>query len=183
MRRFGDTDRFLDLLVTIRERCPHAGVRSNFIVGFPGETEEDLAELECFLTQARLDAIGIFGYSDEDGTEAADMDGKLPGDEISERAARLSALAEQLVTERALDRVGETVEVLVESLIDGESASEAGSGIRPAAEGRAAHQAPEVDGSTSLTELADSAVGALITARVIEAVGADLVAAPIGLPR
>ncbi|CAM5321785.1 tRNA-2-methylthio-N(6)-dimethylallyladenosine synthase [Streptomyces griseus] len=69
MRRFGDTDRFLELLDTIRNKAPEAGARSNFIVGFPGETEADLAELERFLTGARLDAIGVFGYSDEEGTE------------------------------------------------------------------------------------------------------------------
>ncbi|WP_031186555.1 radical SAM protein, partial [Streptomyces sp. NRRL S-1896] len=61
MRRFGDTDRFLELLDTIRSKAPQAGARSNFIVGFPGETEADLAELERFLTGARLDAIGVFG--------------------------------------------------------------------------------------------------------------------------
>ncbi|MGO4428933.1 radical SAM protein, partial [Streptomyces sp. MCAF7] len=71
MRRFGDTDRFLELLDRIRAKAPQAGVRSNFIVGFPGETEDDLAELERFLGAARLDAIGVFGYSDEEGTEAA----------------------------------------------------------------------------------------------------------------
>ena len=77
MRRFGDRERFLDLLDQIRELSPRAGVRSNFIVGFPGETAADLAELELFLGSAGLDAIGIFGYSDEDGTEAASRPGKL----------------------------------------------------------------------------------------------------------
>ena len=71
MRRFGDRARFTDLIERIRQLAPDAGVRSNFIVGFPGETAEDLRELELFLNEARLDAIGIFGYSDEDGTEAA----------------------------------------------------------------------------------------------------------------
>ena len=77
MRRFGDRERFGDLLDQIRELSPRAGVRSNFIVGFPGETAADLAELELFLGSAGLDAIGIFGYSDEDGTEAASRSGKL----------------------------------------------------------------------------------------------------------
>ena len=70
MRRFGDRKRFLELTDRIR-RLPQAGIRSNFIVGFPGESPDDLRELELFLSEARLDAIGIFGYSDEDGTEAA----------------------------------------------------------------------------------------------------------------
>ena len=77
MRRFGDGPRFCALLDQIRERCPEAGVRSNFIVGFPGETPEDVAALEQFLSDARLDAIGIFGYSDEDATEAASLDGHV----------------------------------------------------------------------------------------------------------
>ena len=76
MRRFGDRERFLELVARIRAKAPEAGIRSNFIVGFPGETDEDFAELVAFLEQARLDAIGIFGYSDEDGTEAAGFDGK-----------------------------------------------------------------------------------------------------------
>src|SRR4051812_27790257 len=70
MRRFGDRERFLDLLDRIRALAPDAGVRSNFIVGFPGETETDVDELAAFLSAARLDAIGVFGYSDEEGTEA-----------------------------------------------------------------------------------------------------------------
>ena len=73
MRRFGDRARFTELIERIRDACPDAGVRSNFIVGFPGETADDLRELELFLSEARLDAIGVFGYSDEDGTEAATL--------------------------------------------------------------------------------------------------------------
>ena len=71
MRRFGSADLFLDLIQTIRDKCPGAGIRSNVIVGFPGETESDLGTLESFLVAARLDVVGVFGYSDEDGTEAA----------------------------------------------------------------------------------------------------------------
>ena len=70
MRRFGSAQGFLDLIDQVRARAPLAGIRSNVIVGFPGETEEDLVELEGFLTAARLDVVGVFGYSDEDGTEA-----------------------------------------------------------------------------------------------------------------
>src|SRR4029077_15466324 len=69
MRRFGDAEAFLGLLAQARAQAPEAGARSNFIVGFPGETEEDLETLCDFLSEARLDAIGVFGYSDEDGTE------------------------------------------------------------------------------------------------------------------
>ena len=75
MRRFGDVDSFLGLVSSIRALAPTAGIRSNIIVGFPGETEQDCHELERFLTEARLDVVGVFGYSDEDGTAAADLDG------------------------------------------------------------------------------------------------------------
>jgi ribosomal protein S12 methylthiotransferase RimO len=180
MRRFGDSERFLDLLAAIRRRCPAAGIRSNFIVGFPGETEADLEELERFLADARLDAVGIFGYSDEDGTEAAGMEGKLPAAEIRERAAQLAGLADLLAADRAAERIGEAVDVLVES-----SAADADAGPDSATtiEGRAAHQAPEVDGTTTLTGSADVLIGQLVSARVVDAVGADLHAAAIGAPR
>ena len=107
MRRFGDGDRFLALIEQIRRLAPEAGIRSNFIVGFPGETEADVAELERFLSAARLDAIGIFGYSDEDGTEAATLPGQLSEDEIASRVERVAGLADELMDQRAADRIGE----------------------------------------------------------------------------
>jgi ribosomal protein S12 methylthiotransferase RimO len=168
MRRFGDTERFVDLIAQIREQAPAAGIRSNVIVGFPGETEADGDVLCDFLERSRLDAIGVFGYSDEDGTEAASYDGKVDEDTIADRVDRVSRLAEQVTAERAAARVGETVEVLLESV----PAEEPG-----VAEGRAAHQGPEVDGSTTVTGLgADAGVGDLVTATVVGADGVDLVA-------
>jgi tRNA A37 methylthiotransferase MiaB len=166
MRRFGDRARFLDLIERIRELAPDAGVRSNFIVGFPGETADDLRELELFLNEARLDAIGVFGYSDEDGTEAADFaeDGKLDADEVARRNREFHDLADELMAQRAEDRVGETVEVLIEEVTgDGEY------------EGRAAHQGPD-DGSTTVRAGRRLAPGDLVAARVVESVGADLIA-------
>ncbi|WP_105973436.1 30S ribosomal protein S12 methylthiotransferase RimO [Streptomyces geranii] len=177
MRRFGDTDRFLELLDTIRSKAPQAGVRSNFIVGFPGESEADLAELERFLNNARLDAIGVFGYSDEDGTEAATYENKLDEDVVAARLARVSRLAEELVSQRAEERVGETVQVLVESV-----------GGEEGAYGRGAHQAPETDGQVLFTNFADFAdfegrtsgegpiVGRIVEAKVVGTEGVDLVA-------
>jgi ribosomal protein S12 methylthiotransferase len=165
MRRFGDRARFQDLIDRIRHACPEAGIRSNFIVGFPGETAADLGELELFLSSARLDAIGIFGYSDEDGTEAATFGDKVDSDEIARRVSEFADIAEEVMAQRAADRVGETVEVLVEEVL--------GAGRF---EGRAAHQAPDVDGSCTL--LADRPLkpGDLVTARVVDSAGADLVA-------
>ncbi|MFD7092864.1 30S ribosomal protein S12 methylthiotransferase RimO [Streptomyces sp. NPDC059896] len=173
MRRFGDTDRFLELLETIRGKAPQAGVRSNFIVGFPGESEADFAELERFLTGARLDAIGVFGYSDEDGTEAATYADKLDGDLIAERLAHLSRLAEELTSQRAEERLGESLDVLVES-IDPEGGE--------AAVGRAAHQAPETDGQVIFTSREGLRPGLMVEAKVIGTEGVDLVAECHGLP-
>ena len=116
MRRFGDSEAFLGLLEQARAQAPEAGARSNFIVGFPGETEDDLEVLCDFLTDARLDAIGVFGYSDEDGTEAEGFEDKLDEDEIRERVEHVTALAEELTAQRAEERIGERVDVLVESL-------------------------------------------------------------------
>src|SRR6476659_4767671 len=139
MRRFGDPESFLALLERIRGLAPEAGVRSNVIVGFPGETEEELATLCDFLVAARMDVTGVFGYSDEDGTEAATYEGKLDDDEVRARAEHVTALVEELNAQRAEERIGEQVTVLVESL-----------GGDRAAEGRVDHQGPEVDGTTSL---------------------------------
>lgn len=169
MRRFGDTDRFLELLETIRTKAPTAGARSNFIVGFPGETEADFAELERFITHARLDAIGVFGYSDEDGTEAATYEHKLDQDVVDERLAHLSRLAEELTAQRAEERLGETLEVLVET------EDEEDGWI-----GRAAHQAPETDGqvylTTDSTEGLGLVPGRMVRAKVVGTEGVDLVA-------
>ncbi|WJV45790.1 30S ribosomal protein S12 methylthiotransferase RimO [Streptomyces flavofungini] len=168
MRRFGDTDRFLELLETIRGKAPQAGVRSNFIVGFPGETEADVAELERFLTGARLDAIGVFGYSDEEGTEAATYEHKLDQDTVDERLARVSRLAEELTSQRAEERLGERLEVLIESVDDEDGAI-----------GRAAHQAPETDGQIRFADATAGEplhVGRMVVAKVVGTEGVDLVA-------
>ncbi|SOE10771.1 SSU ribosomal protein S12P methylthiotransferase [Streptomyces sp. 2323.1] len=165
MRRFGGTDSFLELLETIRTKAPQAGARSNFIVGFPGESESDLAELERFITEARLDAIGVFGYSDEDGTEAASYEDKVAPDVVAERLARVSRLAEELTAQRAEERVGETVRVLVDRTDDED-------GIV----GRAAHQAPETDGVTLLSTDQELEPGRMVEAKVVASEGVDLVA-------
>jgi ribosomal protein S12 methylthiotransferase len=170
MRRFGSTERFLDLLGSVRALAPDAGARSNVIVGFPGETRADVAELVRFLEAARLDAVGVFGYSDEDGTEAATLSGKVRADTVRRRYQKIADLVEQLCAQRAADRVGTVVEVLVDAVTP--------DGVE-GAEGRAAHQAPEVDGATTLVggdfELRP---GDLVAARVTGSAGVDLVAVP-----
>ena len=168
MRRFGDRERFLTLLDQIRDRSPEAGVRSNFIVGFPGETAEDLTELELFLSHAGLDAIGIFGYSDEDGTEAASRPGQLEQAEISRRVEEFAALADELMTQRAESRLGETLDVLIEEAADDD--------LPGRYLGRAAHQAPEVDGVTTVVSPVPLTAGDMVRAVVTDSEGVDLIA-------
>jgi ribosomal protein S12 methylthiotransferase len=175
MRRFGDSDSFLELLQRVRRLAPTAGVRSNVIVGFPGETEADVETLCGFLTEARLDVTGVFGYSDEDGTEAAGFAGKLDEGEIAARTDHVSRLVEELTSQRAEERIGETVQVLVESV--GEEI-----------EGRAAHQGPEVDGTTVLMTSGTEGgrrfrIGNLVTGTVRSSHGVDLTAEAIGVGR
>ena len=167
MRRFGDPDSFLALIASIRELSPRAGIRSNVICGFPGETEEDQQTLIEFLSAARLDAVGVFGYSDEDGTEATGLAGQVPEDEIEARRARVADLAEELISQRAEERIGELMSVLItESDEDGWH-------------GRAEHQAPEVDGEVIIpvgtVGTDDVGVGALVSVRAVASEGADLI--------
>jgi len=171
MRRFGDRQRFLALLDQIREQSPQAGVRSNFIVGFPGETPADLTELELFLSHAGLDAIGIFGYSDEDGTEAAALPGQLGEAEIARRVEEFAGLADELMAQRAESRLGETLDVLIEEESDDRPDPVSGRYL-----GRAAHQAPEVDGVTTVTSPVPLAAGDMIRAVVTGSEGVDLIA-------
>ena len=166
MRRFGAAADFLDLLGHIRELAPRAGARSNVIVGFPGETDADVEELERFLTAAHLDVVGVFGYSDEDGTEAARMPGKIDEQTIAKRVARIQDLADELVTQRAEDRIGEAVRVLVDAV--------AASGELV---GTAAHQALDVDATTRVVDAPRGVRrGHTVRARIVASEGADLVA-------
>ncbi len=163
MRRFGDAEQFGRLIERVRERSPDAGIRSNFIVGFPGETEADFQALCDFVGEARLDAVGVFAYSDEEGTEGVRLGGHLGAEVIAERLDRLSELADELCSQRAEDRLGEVVRVLVET-VEGDTVV-----------GRAAHQGPEVDGATSLVGSPGLAIGDFVDATVIGSVGVDLI--------
>ncbi|GAB3448182.1 30S ribosomal protein S12 methylthiotransferase RimO [Phycicoccus ginsengisoli] len=187
MRRFGGREAFLGLVEQVRALAPEAGIRSNVIVGFPGETEADLDELEAFLVAARLDVVGVFGYSDEDGTEAEGYAAKVPEDEVATRVARFTALIEELTAQRAEERVGEVVEVLVESVpAAGTGEDEAGAAYDEDSEddayvvGRAAHQGPDVDGVTLVDPalLPGARVGSVVRAVVVGTQGIDLVAEP-----
>src|SRR5690606_3273304 len=128
------------------------------------ETEEEFQQLVDFLQEARLDVIGVFGYSDEEGTEAAGFDGKLGQDVIDERVSVLSELAEELNAQRAEERIGEELRVLIEEdLGDG------------GFEGRADHQGPEVDGSVTVQGIG-LVPGQFVRAVAVDAEGVDLIA-------
>jgi tRNA A37 methylthiotransferase MiaB len=161
MRRFGGSADFLALVDQIRALSPGAGIRSNVIVGFPGETEDDVDILENFLATAQLDAIGVFGYSAEDGTEAAGFSDEIPDHVIRARVERIASVAEVVVEKRASLRIGSRVSVIMDS----------------PGEGRADHQGPE-DGVTLLTE-GDYHRGDVVNALVVSSEGADLVARPL----
>jgi ribosomal protein S12 methylthiotransferase RimO len=164
MKRFGGTDSFLDLLSAIRMHNPLAGARTNVIVGFPGETEADLEELIAFIEGAQLDAVGVFAYSDEDGTAAVDLPDHLPEHEVQARFEAVSKVALRVSESSALRRIGQSVTVLIEE---------------PGNLGRAEHQGPEVDGSTTIVSEQEFKVGDFITAVVTATDGVDLLAKPV----
>ncbi|MGY1834560.1 30S ribosomal protein S12 methylthiotransferase RimO [Blastococcus sp. SYSU DS0510] len=170
MRRFGGTEDFLRTIERARSLAPGAGFRTNVILGFPGETEDDVAELERFLTEGRLDAVGVFGYSDEEGTEAMRLDGKLDQAEIDARVRRITDLVEELTAQRAEERIGEQVEVLLTEDLSAEEGSGTWSG-------HAAHQDPDADGTTTVSGVPAGAVaGQVLVARVVGTEGIDLLA-------
>jgi len=152
MRRFGDGEKFLHLISQIRALSPEAGIRSNFIVGFPGESDSQYTDLVEFLSQAQLDAIGVFGYSDEDKTEGMSLANKVSPEVIGERVAELSTLVDELITQRAEARIGQMVTVLIED--------------EDEQEGRADHQGPDVDGSTFVKSRNKYRVGEYVQAVV-----------------
>jgi ribosomal protein S12 methylthiotransferase len=166
MRRFGNPESFLDLLGRIRAERPEAGIRSNVIMGFPGETDEMVDVLADFLAAAEMDAVGVFGYSDEEGTEGMRLRPKVDDEVIAERVDRISTLVEAVSADRAANRIGSRVQVLVEEV------DEDGAPL-----GRAAHQGPETDGQITLqTPPGKLATGDLVWGIVSDADGVDLVA-------
>ena len=172
MRRFGDGEAFLGLLQQVRALSPQAGVRCSAIVGFPGEMDDDIVTLNRFLEAAQADAIGVFAYSDEEGTLAHKLDGHLPQEVIDARYSATLDLATWLTEARAAERVGEMVQVLVETVDE--------DGVV----GRAAHQGPEVDGVTTLAWPGGAeppAVGDMVWARVTATEGVDLIAKPTAM--
>lgn len=159
MRRWGDGQRFLDRMADIREREPDAAFRSNFIVGYPGETEEDHDQLLAFVEEAQLDWCGFFAYSNEEGTYAADLDLHVPTGLMNERLGELREMQDEITAVRSDAMIGRTVEVLVDE-----------QGI-----GRSHREAPEIDGVIHIGH--NEPVGELRQVEIVDALGPDLVAA------
>jgi ribosomal protein S12 methylthiotransferase len=158
MRRWGDGGRFLKRIETIRSWDSDATFRSNFIVGYPGETEEDHDQLLRFVEAAQLDWCGFFEYSREVGTYAYDLDGQVAPSLMRERLLELNEMQDRITARRRDDLVGRTVDVLVDE-----------PGI-----GRTHREAPEIDGIVSIPE--SLAVGTFVEVRIISAAGPDLTA-------
>lgn len=160
MRRWGSGDLFLERIEAIRAREPNAAFRSNFIVGYPGETEEDHDALLDFVASARVDWCGFFAYSKEEGTYAADLDGDVPESLMHERLAELREMQDQITAESRDAIIGDTVDVLVDA-----------PGV-----GRTHREAPEIDGIVQIPMRLE--VGTIQTLEVLDAAGPDLIAGP-----
>ena len=158
MRRWGDGDRFLRRIADIRERQSDAAFRSNFIVGYPGETEEDHDQLLRFVEQAELDWCGFFRYSAAEGTYAVGLDGAVETSLMNERLAELRELQDDITARRRDALIGTTTKVLVDE---------------PGA-ARSSREAQEIDGIIEVP--ADLTVGEFHTVRIVDAMGPDLVA-------
>jgi len=159
MKRPGSGDAHLGLVERIRAEAPRAALRSSFIIGFPGETERDIDELEEFLRAAELDWVGLFPFSSEEGTEAASLPGKVDHDSAMERLRHLQAIQDDITHAQNAAQVGRTVEILVDQVEDGQAV------------GRSYRQAPEIDGVILLDR---GAPGDWLTAEIRGAFGTDL---------
>jgi ribosomal protein S12 methylthiotransferase len=149
------------LIDRIRAAAPEAALRSSFIVGFPGEDDDDVAGLGEFLEAARLDWAGFFPFSPEEGTPAAGLPGQIPAAEAAERARLLEAIQERITAERNAAQVGRVAEVLVDLVEDGTPV------------GRSHREAPEIDGMILLDR---GRAGEWLQARITGSYGSDTVA-------
>jgi ribosomal protein S12 methylthiotransferase len=159
MRRWGDGDRFLRRIEDIRRREPAAAFRSNFIVGYPGETEEDHDQLLDFVEAAQLDWCGFFAYSAEEGTYAAGLDGEVDRSLAADRLAELREMQDGITAARRDALIGTVQRVLVDEI-----------GV-----GRSHHEAPEIDGVVHVPDAL--AAGTFHDVTIVDALGPDLVAA------
>lgn len=174
MKRPADGERNLERLQEWRRRCPELVVRSTFIVGFPGETEEEFEHLLDFMKEAQIDRAGAFAYSEIEGATANLLPGLLPEALKQERLARFMAVAEEVSSQKLARRVGATMQVLV----DQASAMGKRGGV-----GRSYADAPEIDGVVHLLPPEKISktfkVGDFTRAKIVEVRGHDIVALPV----
>jgi ribosomal protein S12 methylthiotransferase len=172
MKRPGTRASYERLLDRIRQRVPGVALRTTFIVGFPGETEDDFAELQSFLETVRFDHVGVFTYSHEEGTSGFALDDTVPAAVKRQRRSALMSSQRKLVGPSLKARVGTRVRLLV----DGPSGEH-----ELVLRGRLEGQAPEIDSCVYLTDADPSAIqaGAMIEAEIVAARGYDLVARPL----
>jgi ribosomal protein S12 methylthiotransferase len=168
MRRFGDRERFCALLDQIRQLAPLAGVRSNFIVGFPGETDAEFEQLLDWLRAAQLDRVGAFKYSPVEGAAANAIAPAVPEELKQERYERFMQAAAQISRARLLARIGQRCRVLIDALED------------TTAIARAASDAPEIDGVVRIADAAGLQVGQFAEVRITAASTYDLEASLSG---
>ena len=164
MGRWGSRERFERMISLIRGLDPLAAIRATFILGFPGETDEDAEEVRAFIESAGLDWAGVFTYSREEGTRSHDLPGQIDPEVARERAEIVARVADEAMSRRAESLVGETLEVLVEKL-------DVESGLWS---GRSHREAPEVDGEISFSSDAPLSVGRFVRVRITGNDGADL---------
>jgi ribosomal protein S12 methylthiotransferase len=162
MRRFGRAERFLQKISAIRRRFPEAALRSSFIVGYPGETEEDHDLLLRFLEEAQLDWVGFFAFSMEEGTYAAGLPDQVPGGLVEQRLRECSEVQDAITAANRAGLVGTTCQALVDA----------------PGQARSHREAPEIDGVIRVPR--HLAVGSWLQLEIIDAIGPDLVASPIG---
>lgn len=162
MRRPSDIDAVRRLLEDLRAAMPDMALRTTFIVGYPGETEDEFAALLAFLEEERFDKVGVFAYSREDGTRAADLPDQVPAEVAAERLERAMLAQQGISRQRNEEQVGRTLRVLVEGSSEGLSV------------GRSYRDAPEIDGLVLIA--GEQEPGAFVQARVISAQEYDLVA-------
>lgn len=173
MRRPGSAAQYLDQLARLRQALPGAGVRSGFIVGFPGETELEFAALVDFVEAAALDAAGVFTYSHEEATSAHQLPDDVPAEVKQERRAILEQLIEDVALTRQEQRIGQRLTVLIEGEADD---------IPGAAVGRWRGQAPEVDGRVVIPQSAGLRAGEFATVEIIGAAPYELTGRLVATP-
>jgi ribosomal protein S12 methylthiotransferase len=147
------------MIERIRKAAPAAATRSSFIIGYPGETDDDVEELVEFLREAQLDWAGFFPYSAEEGTDASTMPDQVASALISERMRYVQEVQDEITTAKNSSVVGRTLRILVDQIEDGQSV------------GRSYREAPEIDG---LILLDGGEPGEWVTATIVGAYGTDL---------